>query len=101
MKPTNVLPPGAVLPPLATVDAKGVNTRQASRKGGKRHARGPKRHSGRFATLNAFVDWRHGQLCRVRLLSSGWRCSETRSPTGWLAPAPPTWLDESVATRAV
>jgi hypothetical protein len=68
MKPTNVLPPGAVLPPLATVDAKGVNTRQASRKGGKRHARGPKRHSGRFATLNGFVDCRMAALPRAAAL---------------------------------
>ena len=68
MKPTSVLPPGAVLPPMATADAKVVDTRQASRKGGKRPARGPKQHSGRFALLNAFVDGVMGSLPRAAAL---------------------------------
>lgn len=68
MKPASVLPPGAVLTPLVAADGKGVATPRASRKGGKRPARASKRHSGRFATLNGFVDGRMAALPRAAAL---------------------------------
>lgn len=73
MKPTSVLPPGAVLPPLVTPDAgKGALTRPAGRKGGRTHARRSSRHSGRFAVLNGFVDGIMGTLPRAAALV--WVC---------------------------
>lgn len=70
---TNVLPPGAVLPPLVTPDAgKGVPTRPAGRKGGSTHTRRSRRHSGRFAVLNGFVDGIMGTLPRAAALV--WVC---------------------------
>jgi DNA-binding transcriptional ArsR family regulator len=71
--PSRVLPPGAVLPPLVTPDAgKGAPTRPAGRKGGRRHARASRRHSGRFASLNGFVDAHMGTLPRGAALV--WVC---------------------------
>jgi hypothetical protein len=71
--PSRVLPPGAVLPPLVTGDAgKGALTRPAGRKGGRTHARRSRRHSGRFAVLNGFVDGIMGTLPRAAALT--WVC---------------------------
>ncbi len=68
-----MLPPGAVLPPLVTGDAgKGAPTRPAGRKGGRTHARRSRRHSGRFAVLNGFVDGIMGTLPRAAALV--WVC---------------------------
>ena len=68
MTPSNVLPPGAVLPPLVTPDTgKGAPTRPAGRKGGRTHARRRQRHYGRFALLNGFVDGVMGTLPRAPL----------------------------------
>ena len=73
MTPSKVLPPGAVLPPLVTPDAgKGAPTRPARRKGGRTHARRSRKHSGRFAVLNGFVDARMGTLPRAAALV--WVC---------------------------
>ena len=73
MTPSKVLPPGAVLPPLVTPDAgKGGPTRPAGHKGGRTHARRSRRHSGRFAVLNGFVDARMGTLPRAAALT--WVC---------------------------
>ena len=73
MTPSKVLPPGAVLPPLVTPDAgKGAPTRSAGRKGGRTHARRSRKHSGRFAVLNGFVDGVMGTLPRAAALT--WVC---------------------------
>ena len=73
MTPSKVLPPGAVLPPLVTPDAdKSALTRLASRKGGRTHARRSRKHSGRFAVLNGFVDGVMGTLPRAAALV--WVC---------------------------
>ena len=73
MTPSRVLPPGAVLPPLVTGDAgKGAPTRPAGRKGGRANARRSRRHSGRFAVLNGFVDGVMGTLPRAAALT--WVC---------------------------
>lgn len=73
MTPSKVLPPGAVLPPLVTADAgKGAPTRSAARKGGRTHARRSRKHSGRFAVLNGFVDGVMGTLPRAAALT--WVC---------------------------
>lgn len=70
---SRVLPPGAVLPPLVTPDAgKGAPTRPAGRKGGRTHTRRSRRHSGRFAVLNGFVDGIMGTLPRAAALV--WVC---------------------------
>jgi len=70
---SRVLPPGAVLPPLVTPDAdKSALTRLASRKGGRTHARRSRKHSGRFAVLNGFVDGIMGTLPRAAALT--WVC---------------------------
>jgi hypothetical protein len=64
--PSKVLPPGAVLPPLVPADAgKGAPTRPAGRKGGRTHARRSRKHSGRFAVFNGFVDGVMGTLPRA------------------------------------
>jgi len=71
--PSKVLPPGAVLPPLVTSDTdKGAPTRPAGRKPGKTHARGSRRHSGRFAVFNGFADGVMGTLPRAAALA--WVC---------------------------
>ena len=68
-----MLPAGAVLPPLVTGDAgKGAPTRPAGRNGGRTHARRSRRHSGRFAVLNGFVDGIMGTLPRAAALV--WVC---------------------------
>jgi hypothetical protein len=73
MTPSKVLPPGAVLPPLVTPDAgRGAPMRPAGRKGGRTHARRSRRHSGRFAVLNGFVDGVMGTLPRAAALV--WVC---------------------------
>lgn len=73
MTPSKVLPPGAVLPPLVTGETgKGVSTRPAGGKGGRTHARRPRKHSGRFAVLNGFVDGIMGTLPRAAALV--WVC---------------------------
>ena len=73
MTPSKVLPPGAVLPPLVTGDTgKGAPTRPASGKGGRTHARRSRKHSGRFAVLNGFVDGIMGTLPRAAALV--WVC---------------------------
>ena len=73
MTPSRVLPPGAVLPPRVTGDAgKGATTRPAGRKGGRANTRRSRRHSGRFAVLNGFVDGVMGTLPRAAALS--WLC---------------------------
>jgi DNA-binding transcriptional ArsR family regulator len=73
LTPSRVLPPGAVLPPLVTPDAgTGAPTRPAGRKGGKTHARRPRRRSGRFDTVNGFVDGVMGTLPRAAALT--WVC---------------------------
>ena len=69
MKPSKVLPPGAVLPPLVTPDArKRPTTRAAGRKGGRTHARASHGQPGRFAVLNGFVDGVMGTLPRSAAL---------------------------------
>jgi hypothetical protein len=71
--PSKALPPGAVLPPFVTPDAgKGAPTRSAARKGGRTHAWRPRKHSGRFAILNGFVDGVMGALPRAAALT--WVC---------------------------
>jgi hypothetical protein len=71
--PSKVLPPGAVLPPLVTGDTgKGASTRPAGGKGGRTHARRSRKHSGRFAVLNGFVDGIMGTLPRAAALV--WVC---------------------------
>jgi hypothetical protein len=70
---SRVLPPGAVLPPLVTGDTdKGMSTSPAGRKPGRTHARRSRRHSGRFAVLNGFVDGVMGTLPRAAALV--WVC---------------------------
>jgi DNA-binding transcriptional ArsR family regulator len=70
---SRVLPPGAVLPPLVAGDAgDGALTRPAGRKGGRTHTRRSRRHSGRFAVLNGFVDGVMGTLPRAAALT--WVC---------------------------
>ncbi len=70
---SRVLPPGAVLPPLVTGNAgKGATARPAGRKGGRTHARRSRRHSGRFAVFNGFVDGVMGTLPRAALAT--WVC---------------------------
>ena len=65
---SRVLPPGAVLPPLVT----GEPIRPAGRNPGRTHARRSRRHSGRFAVLNGFVDGVMGTLPRAALAT--WVC---------------------------
>lgn len=73
MTPSKVLPPGAVLPPLVTAAAaECASTRPTGRKGGKTHARRSRKHSGRFAVLNGFVDGLMGTLPRAAALT--WVC---------------------------
>lgn len=73
MTPSRVLPPGAVLPPLVTPAAgSGAPTRPAGRKVGRTHARRSRKHSGRFAVLNGFVDGVMGTLPRAAALV--WVC---------------------------
>ncbi len=73
MTPSKVLPPGAVLPPLVTADiGKGAPARPAGRKVGRTHARRSRKHSGRFAVLNGFVDGVMGTLPRAAALT--WVC---------------------------
>ena len=68
-----MLPPGSVLPPLVTADVgKDAPTRPAGRKGGRTHARRRRRHYGRFAVLNGFVDGVMGTLPRAAALT--WVC---------------------------
>lgn len=67
------LPPGVTLPPLVTTDdGEGAPTRPACQKPGRTHARHPKRHAGRFASLNGFVDGVMGTLPRAAALV--WVC---------------------------
>ncbi len=69
MTPSKVLPPGAVLPPLMTADADaGAPTRPVGRKAGRTNARHSRRHCGRFAVLNGFVDGDMGTLPRAAAL---------------------------------
>jgi len=71
--PSKVLPPGAVLPPLVTAAAaECASTRPTGRKGGKTHARRSRKHLGRFAVLNGFVDGVMGTLPRAAALT--WVC---------------------------
>jgi hypothetical protein len=71
--PSRLLPPGVCLPPLVTPDAdKSASTRLASRKGGRTHARRSRKHLGRFAVLNGFVDGVMGTLPRAAALT--WMC---------------------------
>jgi hypothetical protein len=71
--PSKVLPPGAVLPPLVTAAAaECASTRPTGLKGGKTHARRSRKHSGRFAVLNGFVDGVMGTLPRAAALT--WVC---------------------------
>ena len=73
MTPSRVLPPGAVLTPLVTAAAgRGASPHPASRKPGRTHARRSRRHSGRFAVLNGFVDGVMGTLPRAALAT--WVC---------------------------
>ena len=73
MTPSKVLPPGAVLPPLVTAAAaEGAPIRSGGRKGGRTHARRSRKHSGRFAVLNGFVDGVMGTLPRAAALV--WVC---------------------------
>ncbi len=73
MTPSKVLPPGAVLPPLVTAAAaEGAPIRSGGRKGGRTHARRSRKHSGRFAVLNGFVDGIMGTLPRAAALT--WVC---------------------------
>lgn len=73
MAPSKVLPPGAVLPPLVTPGAReGAYTRPTCRKGGRTHARRSRPRSGRFHTLNGFVDGVMGTLPRAAALT--WVC---------------------------
>lgn len=73
MTPSKVLPPGAVLPPLVRPDAdNGATTHPAGHKGGRTHARRSRKHSGRFAVLNGFVDGVMGTLPRAAALT--WVC---------------------------
>ncbi len=73
MTASKVLPPGAVLPPLvAPAGVKGAPTRPGGRKGGRTHARRSRRHAGRFAVLNGFVDGHMGTLPRAAALA--WVC---------------------------
>jgi hypothetical protein len=73
MTTSKVLPPGTVLAPLVTADAdNGAPTRPAGRKGGRTHARRSRRHAGRFAVLNGFVDGIMGTLPRAAALT--WVC---------------------------
>ena len=68
-----MLPPGAVLPPLVTPAAgSGALTRPAGGRGGRTHARRSRKHSGRFAVLNGFVDGVMGTLPRAAALT--WVC---------------------------
>jgi hypothetical protein len=70
---SKVLPPGAVLPPLVMGDAaEGASARPAGQKGGRTHARRSRRHSGRFAVFNGFVDGVMGTLPRAAALV--WVC---------------------------
>jgi hypothetical protein len=71
--PSSVLPPGTVLSPLVTAGtAEGAPTRPAGRKSARTHARRSRRHTGRFDTLNGFVDARMGTLPRAAALV--WVC---------------------------
>ena len=73
MTPSKVLPPGQVLSPLVTADtAKGALSRPAGSKGGRKHARRSRKHTGRFAVLNGFVDGVMGTLPRAAALV--WVC---------------------------
>ncbi len=73
MTASRVLPPGAVLPPLVTADtAKVAPTCLAGGKGGRKHARRSRKHAGRFAVLNGFVDGVMGTLPRAALAT--WVC---------------------------
>lgn len=70
MTPSKVLPPGQVLSPLVTADTdKGALTRPTGGKGGRTHPRRSRRHSGRFAVLNGFVDGVMGTLPRAAALT--------------------------------
>ena len=73
MTTSKVLPPGTVLPPLVTADAlASAPTHPAGCKGGRTHARRSRRHAGRFAVLNGFVDGVMSTLPRAAALT--WVC---------------------------
>ena len=73
MTPSKVLPPGQVLSPLVTAyTANSAPSRPAGGKGGRKHARRSRKHAGRFAVLNGFVDGVMGTLPRAAALT--WVC---------------------------
>jgi hypothetical protein len=68
-----VLPPGTVLAPLVAAETgREASARRPGGKGGKTHARRSRRHAGRFAVLNGFVDGVMGPLPRAAALA--WLC---------------------------
>lgn len=67
--PSNALPPGETLPPLVRVDdAEGTAARRKAPVARTRPPQASKQHSGRFATLNGFVDCKMGALPRAAAL---------------------------------
>ena len=73
MTSSRVLPPGQVLSPLVAADTgRGAQTRPAGGNGGRTHARRSRKHTGRFAVLNGFVDGVMGTLPRAAALT--WIC---------------------------
>ncbi len=100
-----ILPPGTVLPPLDAAEGTGppANRSETSR-GSRRAGKTPPESSGRFATINAFVDGTMARLPRAAALIwlALWR-DERRglSRTGLTDLARRAGCDHRTARRAV
>ncbi len=100
-----ILPPGTVLPPLDGAEMSAPSADQSpTPHGGRRDGRTPPESSGRFATINAFVDGTMARLPRAAALIwlALWR-DERRglSRTGLTDLARRVGCDHRTARRAV
>lgn len=100
-----ILPPGTVLPPLdGANEITPPAERPPSQRGGRRAGKTPPESSGRFATINAFVDGTMARLPRAAALVwlALWR-DERRglSRTGLTDLARRAGCDRRTARRAV
>ena len=99
-----ILPPGTVLPPLVGADGIAIQDGAPTPRGGRRAGKTPPESSGRFATINSFVDGTMARLPRAAALIwlALWR-DERRglSRTGLTDLAQRVGCDHRTARRAV
>jgi hypothetical protein len=101
-----VLPPGFCFPPLQPPNTDGgTSTSPAARKPGRTQARASKRDSGRFASINRFVDGEMRSLPRAAALV--WLClwrdtkSDGKACTGATDLARRVRSDRSTVSKAL